>query len=51
MVFTVRLDQGVKEQFLAAGLSKNAFATKMDLRDVDDFLKRIDKILKHPNEV
>lgn len=45
-VFTVRLDESVKNEFLAAGLPLTNFATKFALRDVDDFLKKVQAVAR-----
>src|SRR6185369_15035515 len=44
-VFTVILDEGVKKEFLAAGLPLTNFATKLALREEADFLERIRTIM------
>jgi CheY-like chemotaxis protein len=50
-VFTVRLDESVKDEFLAAGLPLSNFATKFALRDVNNFLKKMQAILaKEPDK-
>jgi CheY-like chemotaxis protein len=41
MVLTVRLDQGVVDEFVEAGLPRQCFATKYELRDVESFLGKI----------
>ena len=47
-VLTVRLDESVKDEFLAAGLPLTNFATKFALRDVSDFLKKIQAVMQEP---
>lgn len=45
-VFTVRLDESVKDEFIAADLPLTNFATKFALRDVADFLKKVQLIMR-----
>lgn len=45
-VFTVRLDESVKDEFIAADLPLTNFATKFALRDVADFLKKIQAVTR-----
>ena len=44
LALTVRLDRGIREKFVEAGLPAESFCTKMDLRDTDEFLKRVVRI-------
>ena len=44
LVLTVRLDRTIKQQFLAAALPIESFATKLQLREVSDFVKRVEQI-------
>lgn len=46
LVLTVRLDQTVKCEFVAAGLPADAFATKLDLSDTLKFVQRVEAILE-----
>lgn len=41
LVLTVRLDKNIRDEFIAAGLPRDCFATKYDLRDISVFLKKI----------
>ncbi len=46
LVNTVRLDQQIKDEFQQAGLPKENFATKFALRSTDEFLDKVNSILK-----
>lgn len=41
LVFTVRLDKAIRNEFLAAGLDKQNFATKYELSEPSAFVARI----------
>jgi len=45
-VTTVRLDQGIRDEFVNSGLNEEHFLTKYDVRDAGDFLKRIRPMLE-----
>jgi CheY-like chemotaxis protein len=49
-VFTVRLDESVKDEFIAAGLPLSNFATKFALRDVTNFLKKVQAVVHEPGK-
>jgi CheY-like chemotaxis protein len=44
-VMTVRLDQDIKDEFVKSGLNNDNFLTKYSVREVPDFLKKIESIL------
>jgi CheY-like chemotaxis protein len=44
LALTVRLDRPIKDQFVKAGLPKESFSTKLELRDTDDFVNRVELI-------
>lgn len=48
LIMTVRLDKAIMDEFVKAGLSRNNFATKYDLRDANVFLAKIQDILSAP---
>jgi hypothetical protein len=48
LVMTVRLDKTIMDEFVKAGLPRHNFATKYDLRDANDFLSKIQKLLSEP---
>lgn len=41
MVMTMRLDQVIADEFVAAGLPRQCFVTKYELMNVDSFLGKI----------
>ena len=45
LVMTVRLDSGIVAEFIASGLPKGNFATKVTLRDAHDFMAKINEVL------
>jgi CheY-like chemotaxis protein len=45
MLLTVRLGRDIRDRFLESGLPKESFCTKMDLRETDEFLKRVEQIV------
>jgi CheY-like chemotaxis protein len=45
LVLTVRLDQEIRDAFVKAGLASQNFVTKYELRDVNDFLKKIKSLI------
>lgn len=45
LVLTVRLDQDILSEFLAAGLPRGCFATKFQLRHLEVFRQRVKTIL------
>ena len=47
-VMTVRLDEKIVRDFVNAGLTRDCFATKYEVRDVSSFLERIKSILRKP---
>jgi CheY-like chemotaxis protein len=49
-VFTVRLDESVKNEFITANLPLTNFATKFALRDVADFNKKIQAVMRAGDE-
>jgi CheY-like chemotaxis protein len=51
MVLTVRLDQNVKDEFIVAQLPKEAFATKLDLRDTEKFVAHVNRVLGIGQEI
>jgi CheY-like chemotaxis protein len=48
LVLTVRLDESIFEEFLAAGLPRECYDTKMTLREAPIFLERVKDILAKP---
>jgi DNA-binding response OmpR family regulator len=44
LVLTVRLDKAIKERFVQAGLPREAFSTKVQLREPEEFIKRIKQL-------
>ena len=46
VVTTVRLDQGIRDEFVLSGLKPEHFLTKYSVRDAGDFVKRLQEILK-----
>lgn len=50
LVMTVRLDKSIMDQFVAAGLPADRFATKYDLRDSSVFLAKIHSVLGESNQ-
>jgi len=51
MVLTVRLDQNVRDEFITAQLPKDAFATKLDLRDTEKFVAHVNRVLGIGKEI
>lgn len=45
LVTTVRLDQGIRDEFVQSGLKPEHFLTKYSVRDPGDFLKKVRCIL------
>ncbi len=45
LVFTVRLESEIRTAFYDLGLEEINFATKLELRDVHDFLSRVRQLL------
>ena len=45
LVLTVRLDSTIRQPFIDAGLPPSAVARKMDVRDVNDFMKKVEQAL------
>jgi CheY-like chemotaxis protein len=50
LVLTVRLDEGILREFLAAGLPRGSYETKMTLREAPIFLERVKGILSQKKE-
>ena len=48
LVMTVRLDSGILEGFVEAGLDRGQFSTKMALRETQTFMAKIEKIIHTP---
>jgi CheY-like chemotaxis protein len=48
LVFTVRLDEGIKEEFKAAGLPDASFANKMEIGEPAPFLSKIRSLILTP---
>ena len=46
MVMTVRIDQGIQDEFVRAGLPANMFVRKFEVRDSDAFVDKIRSVLK-----
>jgi CheY-like chemotaxis protein len=44
-VMTVRIDKGIRAEFIASGLPEADFATKMELREIPKFIARINSLL------
>jgi CheY-like chemotaxis protein len=52
VALTVRLDQDIRDEFVQSGLNKENFFTKYSVREVPQFLNKIESILsksKNPN--
>ncbi len=45
LIMTVRLDKVIMDEFINAGLPKNSYATKYELRKAPVFIKKIQSIL------
>jgi CheY-like chemotaxis protein len=45
LVLSVRLDSGIFDEFKKAGLHKDNFATKVSVREADDFIAKVDEVL------
>ena len=45
LVMTVRLDSGIFDEFVKAGLRPENFCTKMSLRETSVFLEKINEVL------
>jgi CheY-like chemotaxis protein len=46
LIMTVRLDQEIRDEFVNSGLKAESFLTKYDVRDVGDFMKKVNRILE-----
>jgi len=46
MVFTVRVDKPIRDEFVAAGLKEEDFVTKLELRDARAFVEAVRKRAK-----
>lgn len=47
LVFTVRIDKPIRNEFLQCGLPPASFVTKMDLKDTADFMHKIKEVVRH----
>ncbi len=50
LAFTVRMDKEISDAFRQAGLPEDCFATKLELRNVDVFLRRIEALVEKHTE-
>ena len=45
LVMTIRLDQGIRDEFIGAGLPRDCFATKFALRNMTAFLQTVQSLI------